>query len=243
MLEHAHELLDRARRLILSRVERGFEVQTKADGSPVTSVDLEVEQMLREGLEERFPEHGIIGEEFPPHNPGADYQWYIDPIDGTHSFCAGIPLYGTILALHHRGRPELGLIDLPALGERYSASKGQGAWMNGKSIQVGEGVGEPIIATADRAQFQRVGREGALDRIMLRFPHVRAYSDCFGHAMAVRGSAGAMVDFGIRAWDLAASRVLVEEAGGRYEVVHQDGDRFCVILGRPAVVQAVLTCI
>ena len=117
-------------------MEAGFRKRLKADASYVTNADLAVERTLRALIGRRFPAHGIVGEEFPPVNAGAAFQWILDPIDGTLSFTHGIPYFGTIIALHHDGIPIVGVIDHPALGLCYSAGLGLGAWCNGRRLHV-----------------------------------------------------------------------------------------------------------
>jgi len=249
-LATALAVVARARAFILDHWERGFSARQKPDHSYVTEVDLGAEELIRAGLREAFPQHGIIGEEFPSVNPEADFQWIVDPIDGTLSFTRGVPLFGTILALHYQGSPLIGVIDHPALGQCYTAALGQGAFCNGRRLRLGDGprrpVEEEIIAISDRAQFLRSNREQAFDALLRRHQLVRGYTDCFGHSMAVRGAVGAMVDFGLHLWDLAATQLLIEEAGGKYvcaQIVEQDKEGFVygIICGRPAVVDWLLS--
>lgn len=244
LLRAAREMSEAARRVILGKAAGGFKVRTKPDSSFVTDADLAAERRLRAEIIRRFPDHGIVGEELPPRNPESPYQWILDPIDGTLSFTRGIPLYGSILGLFHEGRPVVGVIDHPALGERYSAAAGLGAWRNAERIRLRKTGRSPegeIVATGDRSHFKKMGREAEYDRLMVRHPQVRSYADCFGHTLAFSGAIGAMVDYGIKVWDLAASRVLIEEAGGRYLCVERQGEGpeafHGIILGRPEVVE------
>ena len=116
----AIELAEEGRRILTPALERGFAVKTKADRSLVTEVD--------QAIERRFPDHGVIGEEYPPARPESPFQWIIDPIDGTEEFVHGIPTFGAMLALHHRGGPLVGVIDHPALHVRVDAGVGRGAF-------------------------------------------------------------------------------------------------------------------
>lgn len=235
-----------SRRLIRRKGSGAFSVRQKADRSLVTEVDLAAERFLRSAIHRRFPGHGVIGEEFGALNPSAEFQWILDPIDGTFSFTRGIPLFGTILALHFRARPVLGVIDHPALGLCFSAAAGLGARCNGRRLRVGDlgpgrAVEGEIIAAGDRAHFIKCGREMDFDRLIRRHPQVRSYSDCFGHTMAASGSVGAMVDFGVRLWDVAATQVLIEEAGGKYVLAEKfekpgHGIFYGIICGKPRVV-------
>jgi len=134
----AVELADEARRIITPALERGFTVKTKADASLVTDVDQAIERRARELIDRWFPDHGVIGEEYPPTRPDSPFQWIIDPIDGTEEFVHGIPTFGTMLALHHRGVPLVGVIDHAALDLRVNAGFGLGAFRNGQRIRLAQ---------------------------------------------------------------------------------------------------------
>lgn len=226
-------------------VRRGLRVRRKADRSPVTAIDLRVERRLRALIGRRFPEHGVIGEEFPPSRPGAPFQWLLDPIDGTLSLTHGLPFYGTVIGLHHEGRPIAGVIDFPALGDRYHAARGRGAWHNRRRLRLRNvprgGLGDEIVSAADRVRFAEFGAARAFDRLLRLHRHVRGYYDCIAHAWAAEGTIGAVVDFGVGPWDIAATQVLIEEAGGRYVLARQRGTgataRLAIIAGKPDVVR------
>jgi histidinol-phosphatase len=241
----ALDLAARARRIVRRAVPGRLGVRRKPDRSLVTDVDLGVERALRAEITNRFPSHGIIGEELPPRLPTAAYQWILDPVDGTLSFVHGLPLFGTIVALHHHGRPVAGVIDHPMLGTTYSAGRGLGAWRNGTRLRIRDAartdLGDEIVSAADRSRFVELGAGRAFDRLVRTHRHVRGYYDCVAHSWAAEGSIGAVVDYGVRLWDLAATRLLVEEAGGRYVVCATRGDgaeaRYGIIAGKPNVVR------
>jgi fructose-1,6-bisphosphatase/inositol monophosphatase family enzyme len=109
----ALEMVDEARRIVGPALERGLRVETKPDRSLVTDVDRAVERRWRDLIDRWFPDHGALGEEYPPTRPASAFQWIMDPIDGTEEFVHGIPTFGTMLALHHRGVPLVGVIDHP----------------------------------------------------------------------------------------------------------------------------------
>ena len=132
------ELADEARQVCAPMLERGLAVETKKDASPVTEVGRAIERRLRELIARRFPDHGVIGEEYPPHQPGSAFQWILDPIDGTEELIHGVPTWGAMLALHHNRVPVVGLIDHPALDLRASAGVGLGTWCNGRRIRLRE---------------------------------------------------------------------------------------------------------
>lgn len=234
-----------ARRVSRRHIARGFRSRLKADDSVVTEVDVAVERALRAAIGRAFPGHGILGEEFPAQNPRAEFQWILDPIDGTTSLKNGIPFYGTIIALHRRGQPLVGVIDLPALNRCYSAGLGLGAWCNGRRLRIRDAspraVAREIVSAEDRFRFAQCHAAGAFDRLMRAHREVRGYPDCIAHAFAAEGLIGAVVDYGVKLWDLAATRVLVEEAGGRYVVTYRSGGPepilYGIICGKPTVVR------
>jgi histidinol phosphatase-like enzyme (inositol monophosphatase family) len=241
----ANTLADEARRIVRTRLPRGPSVRRKADRSPVTDIDLAVERRLRALIQRRFPEHGIVGEEFPPYQGDAPFQWIIDPIDGTLSLTHGLPFFGTIIGLQHRGHPVSGVIDLPMLGDRYHAARGLGAWRNGHRLRLRDvakaRLADEIISAADRTRFAAFGSAGAFDRLLRQHRHVRGYYDCIAHAYAAEGVIGAVVDYGVKAWDIAATPLLVEEAGGRFVIVGERREggatEYAIIAGKPTVVR------
>ena len=244
----AVELADEARRIITPALERGFIVKTKADRSLVTEVDQAIERRMRDLLDRWFPDHGVIGEEYPPTRPDSPFQWILDPIDGTEEFVNGIPTFGAMLALHHRGVPLVGLIDHAALDVRVHAGVGLGAFRNGQRIRlvdaaVDQHADQVRLALSARINFTRQIDEGRLFETLTRlYPNHRIYRAAYAHTAAVTGAVDAMVDMHNHVWDLAPSKVLIEEAGGVYEVVRDfpaaDGGRLLsAVFGKAAVVE------
>lgn len=239
-----------ARRTVRRQLARGVTKRLKADQSYVTDADLATELALRRAITRAFPGHGIMGEELPALGIDSPFQWILDPIDGTLSFTHGIPFYGTLIALRYRGRPIAAAIDQPALGLRYTAGLGLGAFRNGRRIRLrdlgrDEDLGREVIATAERYRFARCGQARRFDRLQRTHPLVRSYADCLGHTLAAEGRVGAMVDYGIRLWDIAATELLVTEAGGRWveayrQPRHPRDAVYGVIFGKPRVVKWLL---
>ena len=247
--EAAVDLVLDARERLLSIPRTELDIEKKKDNSFVTRADRDTESFIRKRLTSAFPEHNILGEEFPSIDNGSPFTWVIDPIDGTHSFRYAIPLYGTMLCLMQGDNPIASVIDLPALDRCYSAARGLGAYCNNKQIELGdfdpgEAIDDAVIATGERMQFASCGREHVFDELMAAHDHVRTYCDCFGHALAAEGAVGAMVDFNIRVWDCMASVLLVEEAGGKAICLgrRMDGEtqRYDWIFGKPAMVDWII---
>jgi histidinol-phosphatase len=130
----AEELAARASTIVREELA-ALSLEIKSDGSPVTSVDLAVERALRQRIDDEYPNHGVLGEEFGSHDLDAEWVWVVDPVDGTRQFAAGLPNYGILIALCHHGHPVLGIICQPQLGHVYLGVPGQGAWLNGTPIQ------------------------------------------------------------------------------------------------------------
>ncbi len=204
--------------------QRGLEVHQKDDGSPVTQADREAEELIRHHLlsQAEVGPLDILGEESGLQGSGTRWRWVVDPIDGTQSFVHGIPLFGTIVGLvdMQKDIPLIGVIHLPMLGLTYSAAKGQGAMCQGEALQLAphQELEDAIIGVGDLAQFQETKREDDYQRLLTLTGYVRAYTDCFGHSLVINGSLGAMLDPGLNPWDILATQVLVEEAGGRIEL-------------------------
>ena len=247
----ALELADEARRLVRPALEHGFSVETKLDRSLVTDVDRAVERRWREQLERWFPDHGLLGEEYPPARPASAFQWIMDPIDGTEEFVHGIPTFGTMLALHHRGVPLVGVIDHPALDIRVNAGVGLGTYRNGRRVRLDDAAAstrpeEVRLVLSARVNFSRHVDESFLfERLTRTYPNHRIYRAAYAHTAAVTGAADAMVDMHNHVWDLAPSQVLAEEAGGRYAVVRDfpaaEGRLLSAVFGRPAVVDQLVS--
>lgn len=246
----AAELIAESRRVIRAALAHGFEVKHKPDGSYVTSVDVAVEERLRSLIAMRFPAHGIIGEERPATRPEAEFQWIMDPIDGTEEFVHGIPTFGTIIGLYYRGEPVAGALDFPALDLRVHAARGLGCHHNDQRVRVADSPdARDRISLSARANFVRYRDDGAVFEAVTRaFPNHRVYRTCLGHALAAVGAVDAMVDWHNKIWDLAAAQILVEEAGGRYTTVREidlpgSGRIYSAVFGKPATVERLVTLI
>lgn len=215
-LAFAHEVADRAVDIAMDLFRGEFEVRRKADRTPVTEADLAIEAMVREAVAERFPGDVVLGEETGQQGD-AERVWIVDPIDSTKNFAAGIQIWGTLLALRAGEHLVLGLVSAPALDERYDASRGGGARLNGEPIRVSEvedlsrahvvfGGLRPWLETPHRTTF--------LD-LMATARRTRGFGDFWAHMLVARGAADVMIEPELRVWDWAALAVIVEEAGGR----------------------------
>jgi histidinol-phosphatase len=217
----AHELADRAAQIAMSYFLGEFEVQQKADLTPVTIADITVETVVREMIADRFPADAVTGEE---HGEGAgDRVWIVDPIDGTKNFADGVPIWATLLALQVDGRSVLGIASAPAMGERYEAVRGEGARWNGLELRVSDRKLEDSLLVYSSIEDWIDGpRRDVFTALLKDARRSRGFGDFWGHVLVARGAADLMVEPALRIWDWAAITVIVEEAGGR--VTTFDGD-------------------
>jgi histidinol-phosphatase len=216
--EVALEAAREAGRVALRYFDTGLAVEWKKDCSPVTVADREAEALLRGTLLGRFPDDGFLGEETGDQPGGSGFRWIIDPIDGTRSFVRGIPIWGTLVGLEYRGEQIAGVVEAPALGLSYRALRGDGAYRGERRLTVSP------IATLDEAMlfysslswFVKAGRQQEFLDLAVRTQRQRGFGDFYGYVLVAQGSGEVMVEHGVHAWDVAALKALVEEAGGRF---------------------------
>lgn len=218
LLEIALRAADVAEEVILRHYQTGVSVDWKADNTPVTIADQGAEEAVRKFVAQATPGFGFIGEEFGVESPDAEYQWVLDPIDGTKSFIHGVPLFGTLLALVRRGEPVVGLIRLPALRSTLWASKGGGAWLDGKPARcsaVSE-LSQALVLSGTLNTMEDKGY-GEWFRSLRRNARLyRGWGDCYGYYLVASGRAEAMVDPVVSLWDVAPMPVIFSEAGGSF---------------------------
>lgn len=214
-LEFALELADRADRIALPLFRAGVEVRTKADRTPVTEADLRVEEMIRLSVAERFPADAVLGEEGGLRG-SSERTWIVDPIDGTRNFAAGIQVWATLLALRVDGDFVLGVVSAPALGERWHADRGAGAWLNDRSIRVSDttSLDEAALCFGDPDAFEGGHDRGAFLDLAGTTLRSRGFGDFWGHLLVARGSVDLMLEPSLALWDYAALVPIVEESGG-----------------------------
>jgi len=229
---------DRARAETLPRF-RDVAVEIKSDGSPVTEADRAAESVIPQVLQESYPDFGILGEEYGSQQLSDNRPyWVVDPIDGTIAYSRGIPLFSTLIALVCSGQPVVGLIDLPALDERYEGFEGGGCSRNGTGVRVSQqkDLERALVAHGDAFCFDNAEQRPALERMMSTIPTLRGYTDAFGHSQVLSGGVDAMVDFDLNPWDTAATELLAREAGGECRVYQQGNGKRGLVLGSPALV-------
>ncbi len=216
-MEAAAEAVSGAGELTLEYFQKGVEVETKADLSPVTVADREAENFLVEFLASRFPGDGFLGEELGERPGSSGFRWVIDPIDGTKAFVHGVPLFGVLVGLEDPDREAVaGAICLPALGESIIAAKGEGCFWNGHRTKV-SGVAALSAAFVVYGEEECFDSENTVEmrkRLHQSALLVRGLGDCYGHMLVATGRAEAMLDPIVSDWDSVAVCPIVEEAGG-----------------------------
>ncbi|HEY4233948.1 MAG TPA: histidinol-phosphatase [Lacipirellulaceae bacterium] len=204
----------------------GLEIERKADDSPVTAADRAAEELLRKRIVERFPHDSILGEEFGSVAGTTDFQWVLDPIDGTKSFIHGVPLYTTLVAVLQGDDSCLGVIHAPATDETVYAAVGRGAWHTGgrgKPPQIARvsSVGQlrdGLLLTSEIESFAtRTPRAlEAYLRLQATARLARTWGDGYGYLMIATGRAEVMIDPVMNLWDVAPLKPIIEEAGGQF---------------------------
>ena len=193
----------------------GVAVETKADESPVTIADKKAEEVMREMIMKEFPEHGIIGEEFGNHNEDAEYQWVLDPIDGTKSFISGTFLFGTLIGLMKDRQPIMGVIHHPVTSHLLIGADGESR-LNDEVVKVRE-TDRLRNATLLYTDFVDVGKYQngiAFQQLLGRTHFNRTWGDCHGYFLVATGYADVMLDPIMSLWDIVALIPVIEGAGG-----------------------------
>ncbi|MCO6058912.1 inositol monophosphatase family protein [Pseudomonas sp. MOB-449] len=219
-LQLAERLADASRAILREhwyvRGPGGQAFATKADASPVTEVDRSIEARLREMIGALQPDHGILGEEFPPVDTDAEYVWVLDPIDGTKQFITGIPVYGTLISLCRDGRPVLGIIDIPISGQRWIGASGQPTTLNGQPVSTRgcSRLADALMSCSNPEMIPDEHREG-FERL-LQGSKWRLYgAACHAYASLASGKLDLSVDSGgMREVDYCALVPVIEGAGG-----------------------------
>jgi histidinol phosphatase-like enzyme (inositol monophosphatase family) len=198
-------------------------VQRKADGSPLTQADQLSETLMRESIATSFPSDSIIGEEFGTSEGTSGWQWILDPIDGTKSFIAGVPLYGTMVGVGRGGQSEIGVIYFPALDQGMFAQRGGGCWYfegteapKRSHVSQKSFLSDSVMVTSAVETFRSRGSEIVYDQIASRVYFSRTWGDAYGYMLVALGYVEIMIDPILSIWDAAAVQPIIEEAGGRF---------------------------
>ena len=215
------EMAEVSGRAILPWFRQRLDVENKlGDGAfdPVTVADRAAEEAMRRLLAERFPEHGILGEEFGREREDAEHVWVLDPIDGTRAFISGLPVWGTLIGLKHFGRPVLGTMHQPFTGERFTGD-GKRAWYRGPDgvrelkTRACAAIEEAVLFTTTPAMLKGEERV-AYDRVESRVRLARYGVDCYAYCMVAAGFVDVVIEAGLQPYDIVALIPVIEGAGG-----------------------------
>ena len=218
-LEFMTETAYLAGRLTLSYFQTGVVPEFKSDSSPVTIADRRSEELIRNRIEARYPQHAIVGEEFGlKESQGSSHRWFIDPIDGTKSFMRGVPLYSVLIGLEIEGTVEAGVAYFPALDEMLYGASGLGCWWNGRRARVSQIalLSQAVVSHTSAREFEENGRMGVWQRIQRASYFQAGWGDAYGYALVATGRIELMLDPVMKVWDCAPFPPILREAGGFY---------------------------
>jgi myo-inositol-1(or 4)-monophosphatase len=244
-LPFLHELAAVSAAVIRPYYLHGTAVEIKGDDTPVTAADRRAEEVMRLLIMHRYPDHGILGEEFGPHRPDARYRWVLDPIDGTKAFISHCYLFGTLIALLRDGRPILGAIASPLVGHVLVGLGGGQTLLGERAMRTRScaRIEDATLLTTSHWEMvdHRVGRH--FDGLSRRARLYRSWGDCHGYFQVATGGADLMIDPVLKAWDICALVPVIEGAGGRVTGI-DGGDPLAatdlLASGDPALHEAVL---
>ncbi|MEX0779341.1 MAG: inositol monophosphatase family protein [Balneolales bacterium] len=218
LLEFARTVARRGGDHTLNHFKKELNIERKADDSPVTIADRETETIMRTMILDKFPDHGILGEEYGTVNPESPVQWILDPIDGTKSFIHGIPLYTTLIGILVNDKPVAGIIYAPALDELCDAGEGLGCRLNGKpcSVRESNNLKEATFLTSELQSVFEGDSISLFNDLVQKTRLHRTWGDAYGHMMVATGRADIMFDPVLEIWDAAPLLPILKEAGGSF---------------------------
>ena len=220
LLETAHDLANAASSVTLQHFRCHSTADNKggSDFDPVTVADRGAEEAMRDIISRRFPEHGIAGEEFGNTKEGADFVWFLDPIDGTRSFILGLPLWGTLIGLQHEGKPILGIMDQPFTGERFWSGE-QSAWYRGPNgltpckTRPCSDLAQAYLAATTPDMFR--GEDQTRFIRLAKAVRMRRFGgDCYLYCMLALGHIDIVAEAQLKPFDIVPLIPIVEKAGG-----------------------------
>jgi inositol-phosphate phosphatase / L-galactose 1-phosphate phosphatase / histidinol-phosphatase len=211
----ALSLADAAGDAVRPHFRQPLAVDDKPDLSPVTVADRAAEQAMRVLIDARFPEHGIIGEEFGRVRENAEFVWTLDPIDGTKSFISGVPLFGTLIALTRAKRPILGIIDQPISRERWVGVAGRPTTLNGAVVHCRACAGLAAATLfATTPDMFKGGDAAAFARMSAAVKLTRYGADCYAYGLLAAGFIDLVLEADLKPYDFCPMVPIVEGAGG-----------------------------
>ena len=221
LLKIALKTAELAEENILKFYQNDVGVEWKADKTPVTIADKETEEIARKFWAKETPGFGVIGEEFGIESPDAEYQWVIDPIDGTKSFIHGVPLFGTLIGLWHKNVPVASVIRLPAMKSAVWAVNGGGAFLDGHEVRASKVslLSDALVLSGTVNTMEDKGFGEGFTKLRRSARLHRGWGDCYGYYLVAAGRAEIMVDPVVSMWDIAPFPLLMKEAGGKFSTI------------------------
>ena len=221
LLKIALKTAELAEENILKYYQNDVGVEWKADKTPVTIADKGTEELAREFWAKETPGFGVIGEEFGIESPDAEYQWVIDPIDGTKSFIHGVPLFGTLIALYHKNEPIASVIRLPAMKSAVWAVNGGGAFLDGREVRASKvsQLSDALVLSGTVNTMEDKGFGEGFTKLRRSARLHRGWGDCYGYYLVAAGRAEIMVDPVVSLWDIAPFPLLMKETGGKFSTI------------------------
>lgn len=198
---------------------RDLAVDAKHDGTPVSDADRAAERAIRDRIEQARPADAILGEEFGSQAVGHPTRWWIlDPLDGTKNYIRGVPVWASLIAMEEEGVPAVGVVSAPALGRRWWAARGEGAFADGAPIRVSGAadLAEAHLSYDNFVGFEKKGLGAAALALERRCGRTRGFGDFWSHVLVAEGAVDVALEPEVAHWDVAAIQVIVEEAGGRF---------------------------
>ncbi len=227
-VEVALAACDEADAISLASFRANIAIEAKPDASFVTEADTAVERAIRERISARFPEHGLVGEEYGEEPSDSGRRWIIDPIDGTHNYMRGVPVYATLLALEIEGQLAVGAVSAPALHRRWFSWDGGGAWavdtMSGGwdpgsamplAVSEVDGPEEASVVYSSYPSIVESGWAPGFGPLLTKVWRDRGLGDFYGYMLVAEGAAEVMVEAELKLWDLAGPRAIMQHAGAR----------------------------
>ncbi len=214
-------LCDASAQIILTHFRTSPDIKHKADSSPVTVADRGAESAMRTLIMDNHPDHGIYGEEFGSHQPDAEYLWVLDPIDGTRSFIAGHPLFGTLIALLHNGQPIMGIISIPVTGEKWVGAQGHPTrFADHRGTRIVQTRRCPdlttaTLATTSPALFRSDDEQAAYGGLATCTGAQLMGGDCYNYGLIANGTLDLVLESGLGVYDYMAHIPIITGAGGR----------------------------
>jgi myo-inositol-1(or 4)-monophosphatase len=209
-------LLQESSKIIKQYYRTPLKIESKEDLSPVTIADKKTEELLRNLINQHYPDHGIIGEEFGEQSSESEYQWVLDPIDGTRSFISGTPLFGTLIALLQNKHPIIGGLGLPVLGEILLGDS-EKTTLNDIPVKVRpcSELSQAVLVTTDYLNIKKYQDIRPFNTLMEKVSLCRTWGDCFGYYLLATGYTDIMIDPVLSPWDILPIIPIIKGAGGK----------------------------